>query len=78
VALWDYTWQPDRPVALHIHNRETVLVPVTPGEIRVEFQNGETRISRLVPGEAMFFSGAAAHREQAIVGSPRAIVVELK
>jgi quercetin dioxygenase-like cupin family protein len=78
VALWDYTWLTDRPVGLHIHNRDTVLVPVTAGEIRVQFRNGETRISRLVPGEVMFFSGAEAHSEQAIAGSPRAIVVELK
>jgi hypothetical protein len=78
VALWDYTWRADRPVGLHVHNRDTVLVPVSAGEIRVQFRNGETRISRLVPGEVMYFSGADAHSEEAIAGSPRAIVVELK
>ena len=78
VAIWDYTWLPGRPVALHLHNRDTVLVPVDAGEIRVQFRNGDTRISRLVPGDALFFSGADAHSEEASLGTPRAIVVELK
>lgn len=78
VAVWEYQWLADRPVGLHVHSRDTVLVPVTAGEVRVDFENGETRITRLVPGEVMYFSGAGAHREQAISGSPRAILVELK
>jgi hypothetical protein len=78
VALWDYTWRADRPVARHVHNCDTVVVPVDAGEIRVEFAGGDTRISRLMPGEALYFSGAEPHSEQAVVGTPRAIVVELK
>ena len=78
VAIWDYQWLADRPVGLHVHSRDTVLVPVTAGEVRVDFETGETRVTHLVPGEVMYFSGAGAHREQAIAGSPRAILVELK
>jgi hypothetical protein len=78
VIVWDYQWQPGRPVALHVHNRDTVLVPVEPGEVTVRFRSGETRISRLVRGEVLYFSGADAHSEEASVGSPRAIVVEIK
>jgi hypothetical protein len=78
VAIWDYQWLPGRPVGLHIHNRDTVMVPVEAGDVRVEFRNGDVRTSRLVVGEALFFSGADAHREAASVGAPRAIVVELK
>jgi quercetin dioxygenase-like cupin family protein len=78
VAVWDYTYVPGRVVPLHIHNRDAVVVPVDPGEVRVQFRNGETRITRLVPGEALFFSGADAHSEEATVGSPRVIAIELK
>jgi quercetin dioxygenase-like cupin family protein len=78
VAVWDYTYVPGRTVPLHIHNRDAVVVPIDPGEIRVQFRNGETRITKLVPGEALFFSGADAHSEEVSVGSPRVIAIELK
>jgi quercetin dioxygenase-like cupin family protein len=77
-AIWDYQWVPGRAVARHVHTRDTVLVPIVAGEVRVQFRSGETRLSRLVPGEALFFSEAEAHREEASAGSPRAILVELK
>jgi hypothetical protein len=78
VAVWDYTYVRGRIVPLHIHNRDAVVVPVDPGEIRVQFRNGETRVTKLVPGEALFFSGADAHSEEVTVGSPRVIAIELK
>ena len=52
--------------------------PIDAGEIRVQFRNGETRTTKLVPGEVLFFSGADAHSEEASVGSPRVIAIELK
>jgi quercetin dioxygenase-like cupin family protein len=78
VALWDYQWVASRPVALHAHSRDTVVVPIDAGDVTVEFQSGEVRVTRLVPGEVLFFSQAEPHREAATAGSPRAIVVELK
>jgi len=78
VAVWDYTYVPGRIVPLHIHNRDAVVVPVDAGELRVTFRNGETRITKLVPGEALFFSGADAHTEEVSVGTPRVIAIELK
>src|SRR5262245_30606031 len=78
VAVWDYTYVPGRVVPLHIHNRDAVVVPIDPGELRVQFRNGETRITKLVPGEALFFSGADAHTEEVAVGTPRVIAIELK
>ena len=78
VAVWDYTYLPGRTVPLHIHNRDAVVVPIDAGEIRVQFRNGETRTTKLVPGEVLFFSGADAHSEEASVGSPRVIAIELK
>jgi hypothetical protein len=78
VAAWDYTYVPGRIVPLHIHNRDTVVVPIDPGELRVQFRNGETRVTKLVPGEALFFSGADAHTEEVAVGTPRVIAIELK
>jgi hypothetical protein len=78
VAVWDYTYVAGRVVPLHIHNRDAVVVPVDPGEIRVQFRNGETRTTKLVPGEALFFSGADAHSEEVTVGTPRVIAIELK
>ena len=78
VAVWDYTYVPGRIVPLHIHNRDTLVVPVDPGELRVEFRNGETRATKLVPGEVLFFSGADAHTEQSVAGTPRVIAIELK
>ena len=78
VAVWDYTYVPGRVVPLHIHNRDAVVVPVDPGEIRVQFRNGATRTTKLVPGDALFFSVADAHSEEVTVGTPRVIAIELK
>jgi hypothetical protein len=78
VAVWDYQWLSTRPVGLHVHNRDTVLVPIDSGEVRVTFRSGEVRVTRFVPGEVLFYSQAEPHSEVAITGSPRAIVVELK
>lgn len=78
VVVWDYTYVPGRVIPLHIHNRDAVVVPVDPGELRVQFRNGETRVTKLVPGEALFYSGADAHTEEVAVGTPRVIVIELK
>jgi hypothetical protein len=78
VAVWEYEWLASRPVGLHVHNRDTVLVPLDAGEVRVTFRSGETRVTRLVPGDALFYSQAEPHSEVAVTGAPRAIVVELK
>ena len=78
VAVWDYTYVAGRVVPLHIHNRDTVVVPVDAGELRVQFRNGEVRTTKLVPGEALYFSGADAHTEEVSVGTPRVIAIELK
>jgi hypothetical protein len=78
VAVWDYTYVPGRVVPLHIHNRDSVVVPIDPGELTVRFRGGDVRKTTLVPGQAMFFSGADAHTEEVASGTPRVIVIELK
>jgi hypothetical protein len=78
VAVWDYRWLPDRPVGLHLHHRDTVLVPIEAGDVEVRFQPGETRLTRMARGQAMYYSQAEPHSERAVAGTPRAILVELK
>jgi hypothetical protein len=78
VVVWDYAYVSGRLVPLHIHNRDTVVVPVDAGELRVQFRNGEVRTTKLVPGEVLYFSGADAHTEEVSAGTPRVIAIELK
>lgn len=46
VLEWDYTWLPERMVAMHIHDRDAVQVFASGGTIRFTSEDGSRR-SRL-------------------------------
>jgi quercetin dioxygenase-like cupin family protein len=78
VAVWDYQWKPGKPVALHFHDKDVVVVFIEAGKLRSTPQNGEPTLSPVGFGEVRFNPRNRAHSEETVEGTPRAIIIELK
>ncbi len=78
VTVWDYTWIPGQPVPMHFHDKDTVVVFIESGTIRSTDAEGKVTVTNRAFGEVSLNARNRAHTEEAIEGSPRAIVVELK
>jgi hypothetical protein len=75
LIAWDLTWKPDRKLARPAEKLDTVTVFLDGGVIRSGTSADVTRKS----GDAVYTAhGAPARTEQAVSGSPRAVIVELK
>jgi hypothetical protein len=68
VRMWDYTWIVNKPVPMHIHERDSVEVYVTGGSLRRRTADGKEETQTV----------ATKDSEEAVSGSPRAITIELK
>jgi quercetin dioxygenase-like cupin family protein len=78
VVVWDYRFQKDRPIPLHFHDKDTVVVEIEPGVTRGIPQNGAPEESQWVGMRARFAPRGRIHSEEVVSGSPRAIAVEIK
>lgn len=78
VRMWDYTWLPGRPTAMHTHDTDTIEVFMTGGTIRTKTAAGVEETHQVVFKTARFVPRGRVDAEEAISGSPRAIVIELK
>lgn len=78
VLEWDYTWAPGKPLAQHVHDRDSVEVFFDPGTIRYKRADGTEETKTLKRKDARFVPRGTVDTEEAIGGSPRAVIVELK
>ena len=78
VTVWDFTWLPGKPVPMHFHDKDTVVVFLEPGRIKSTDAEGRTTVAERKFGDVSLNARNRAHTEETIEGSPRAIVVELK
>ncbi len=78
VRMWDYTWEPRKPVAMHVQERDSVEVWVSGGTLRVKTPDGKEETRTVAMKDARFVPQGYAESEEAISGSPRAITIELK
>ncbi|MEW6323393.1 MAG: hypothetical protein AB1635_20165 [Acidobacteriota bacterium] len=76
VRMWDYTWT-DQATEFHTHDTDTVEVFFTPGAIRATTPRGGQEVSPVLFKTARFVARGKVDREEAIQGTPRAIIVEL-
>lgn len=78
VIAWDFTWKPGRTVARQ-DRLDSVTVFLEGGTIRYLADQGGARDTVRSAGEVVYSSHSqAAHTEEAIHESPRAVIVELK
>ena len=77
IRMWDYTWKSGAPTPRHVHNTDTIEVFVDGGTIRTT-ASGKQETHTVAFKNARFVPRGRVDTEEAVSGSPRAIVIELK
>jgi hypothetical protein len=78
VLVWDFTWAKGTKTDLHFHDKDVVLVYLSPGTVRSIPLKGEPTAEPRSFGEARFAPRGRTHVEECIDGPRRDIIVELK
>ena len=78
VNVWDFTWTKGTKTDLHFHDKDVVLVYLSPGTVRSIPLKGEPTAEPRSFGEVRFAPRGRTHVEECIVGPRRDIIVELK
>jgi quercetin dioxygenase-like cupin family protein len=78
VRIWDYTWLPNKPVSMHVHDKDSVEVFVAAGTLVTKLADGHELSKTVAYGDTRFVPRGQVDSEEAVSGSPRAFVIELK
>jgi quercetin dioxygenase-like cupin family protein len=79
VVVWDYAWKSGQTTSLRTNNRDSVLVFLDGGVIRSVTDKGVSKDSLRGSDEVVYsLHSTDRESEEAVRGSPRAIIVELK
>ena len=78
VTFWEYEWRPGKPVPMHHHIRQAVAVFLSDGQLRSVTPEGMVELSDTTLGTVRAAAPGRIHTEEAVKGSPRAVIVELK
>ena len=78
VRMWDYSWTPGAATSRHTHDTDTIEVFVTGGSIRTRTSDGSEETHEVAFKTARWVPRGRVDTEEAIAGSPRAIVIEIK
>ena len=79
LVAWDLTWKPQETVSYHAEKFASVTVFLDGGTIRSVTGEGRPKDTVWRQGEVFYSAdGIDEHTEQAVSGSPRAVIVELK
>jgi len=78
VAIWDYTWRPGVPRSTRQYGRDTVLVWLGSGTVRVSPETGTATVVEAVAGRTRYIKRGTIETWQVIRGAPRAMIFELK
>jgi quercetin dioxygenase-like cupin family protein len=77
VRMWDYTWEPGRPVGRHVHETDSVVVFVTGGTLKTTVGSRDETVD-VHAGTAVYAPRGRIDAEEAVGKPVRAIVIELK
>ncbi len=78
VIVWDYTWTPGLPTAMHFHDKDVVVVFLDDGDLRSTTPDGQTTENSFTPGTVRFNPRGRTHTETLVHGEQHAIITELK
>jgi hypothetical protein len=78
VTAWDYTWTSDSQRLRYRPSRETVIVWLGPGKVRVTERGGAATVSDVDAGTMRHLTGGLNETVEIVSGSPRAILFQLK
>jgi hypothetical protein len=77
-TIWDYTYQPGVPVAAHFHDKDTIIVFIGGGTLRITPQTGTAETKAWKHGEVRYITRGQADSEEAVGAPVRAMIIELK
>jgi hypothetical protein len=78
VTEWDHTWTIGKPLARHVHDKDSVQVFFAGGTIRFTNGDGEVETKTFAFGDARFIPQGTIDTEEAVSGPPHAVTIELK
>jgi len=78
VTVWDYTWASDAQGLRYRPARETVIVWLGAGTLRVTRGDGAATVSDVAAGTMRHFPRGSNETVEVVSGSPRAMFFELK
>jgi hypothetical protein len=76
--VWDYTWHAGGPASTYVHPRDTVVVWLAPGTIRLTPRNGPAVVVTTKIGQMMYKERGTVETLEVVDGSPRSYSFELK
>jgi hypothetical protein len=78
VTVWDYTWASDSQGLRYRPARETVIVWLGAGKLRVTQRGAPATVSDVNAGTMHHLTGGSNETVEIVSGSPRAILFQLK
>ena len=78
VVVWDYSWAPGKPTAMHFHDKDVVVVYLGNGDLSSTTPDGKTTVNSYSFGQSRFNTRDRSHSELLVKGTQRVIAVELK
>jgi quercetin dioxygenase-like cupin family protein len=79
IIAWDFTWKPGQKTSIHEDHLDSVIVFLVGGTIRSVTNRGESKDTTRQANDVVYFPhNTVLHTEEAVQGSPRAVIVELK
>jgi len=78
VTAWDYTWASGAQGLRYRPARETVIVWLGAGQLRVTQLDGAATVSDVKAGTMRHMTGGSNETVEMVSGSPRAILFQLK
>jgi len=78
VIVWDNVWAPGVPTPMHFHDKDTVVVFLTDGQVKSTTLDGKAVVGSNSFGLVRFSPRDRTHTEELVSGKARAIITELK
>ena len=78
VVVWDFSWTPGKPTAMHFHDKDVVAVYLGNGDLSSTTPDGKSVVNSRSFGQATFNPRDRTHYETLVKGTLRVIAVELK
>lgn len=78
VIVWDYSWKPNVPGAMHFHDKDVVVLFLEDGDLKSTTPDGKSVVNPSTFGMVRFNQRDRTHFETLVRGQQHAIITELK
>ena len=78
VTIWEYAWAPGKSTGMHFHDKDTLAVFLSDGELKSTTADGKSEVTKVKRGDARFSPRGRVHAEELVSGAVRAVITELK